>query len=139
MFVCTGNICRSAMAEVIFKDMVSDVDVSSSGISTFSGQSATYGAIEVCRKHGLDLTGHRSTYVRDSNIEEMDLVLTATDYHSQFLRSSYPDLNIQTIKECAEYDDVDIADPYGCSLNVYENCFLEIKEALEKIVEIKDF
>lgn len=139
MFVCTGNICRSAMAEVIFKDIVDDVDVSSAGISTVSGKSATREAIEVCRKHGLDLTGHRSTYIKDSSIGEMDLVLTATDYHSQFLRKSYPDLNIQTIKEYAGYGDVDIADPYGYPLNVYEDCFLEIKEALEKIVEIREF
>lgn len=121
------------MAEVIFKDMTEDVEVSSAGIYAMEGNMASFNAIAVCKDHGLDLNGHKSTPVYASNIEEMDLVLTATVNHRDNLKKSYPQLEIYTIKEYAGYDDLDIADPYGYSLKVYEDCFLEIKESLEKI------
>ena len=137
MFVCTGNICRSPMAEAIFKDIAGNVEVSSAGTFALDGEMASYNAIEVCKSHGLDLSGHRSPPIEDSDIEEMDLVLTATVRHRDYLKEEYPNLKICTIKECAGYENLDIADPYGYNLNVYENCFLEIKEALEKICEAK--
>ncbi len=137
MFVCTGNICRSPMAEAIFRDLAGDVEVSSAGTFALDGEMASFNAIETCKNHGLDLSGHRSTPVEGSDIGEMDLVLTATADHRDYLRRSYPNLKIHTIREYAGYDDLDIADPYGYNLNVYENCFLEIKEALEKICEAK--
>lgn len=137
MFVCTGNICRSPMAEVIFKDLVGDAEVSSAGTFAMDGQNASYHAIDVCKKYGLDLSGHKSTPIDESDIEQMDLVLTATVNHRDELRASYPQLNIYAIKEYAGYDDWDIADPYGYNIHVYENCFLEIKDALEKIRDIE--
>lgn len=139
MFVCTGNICRSPMAEAIFRDMVKDAEVSSAGISALTGQKASFNAIAVCSEHGLNLSGHKSTNINDSDIEEMDLVLTATANHSHMLEKLYPQLNIFTIKEYAGYADSDIADPYGGSLNDYEICFSEIKDALEKICESQHY
>ena len=124
MFVCTGNICRSPMAEAIFRDLAGDVEVSSAGTFALDGEMASFNAIETCKNHGLDLSGHRSTPVEGSDIGD-------------YLKRSYPHLKIHTIREYAGYDDLDIADPYGYNLNVYENCFLEIKEALEKICEAK--
>lgn len=123
------------MAEAIFKDLAGDVEVSSAGIYAMDGNMASFNAIAVCKDHGLDLNDHKSVPVYASNIEEMDLVLTATVSHRDNLKKSYPQLEIYTIKEYAGYDDLDIADPYGYSLKVYEKCFLEIKEALEKICE----
>lgn len=136
MFVCSGNTCRSPMAEVIFRDMVSDVEVCSAGISAVSGQRASDEAIEVCADHGLDLSKHFSSRISKSKISKMDWVFTATLQHKKDLKGLYPDLKIKTIKECAGgYDDVDISDPIGGTKERYEACFLEIKEALEKIAE----
>lgn len=125
------------MAEAIFKNLVKDAEVSSAGISTITGQKASFNAVAVCKEQGLDLSAHRSTNINDSNIDEMDLVLTATQNHSDVLKRLYPQLNIYTIKEYAGDNNLDIADPYGGSLNDYEICFSEIKDALEKICESK--
>ena len=136
MFVCSGNTCRSPMAEVIFRDMVSDAEVCSAGISAVSGQRASDEAIDVCADHGLDLSKHVASNINKSKISEMDWVLTATFTHKKYLEGLYPNLKIKTIKECAEgYDDVDISDPIGGTKKRYEVCFLEIKEALDKIAE----
>lgn len=140
MFVCTGNTCRSPMAEAIFRDIAPDAEVCSAGISASSGQRASEEAVEVCAENGIDLSGHFSTNVRNSRIREMDLVLTAQVSHKEDLQGMYPDLKIRTIKECAEgYDDLDIDDPIGGSKERYEDCFFEMKEALEKISSKCDF
>lgn len=124
------------MAEAIFKDLAKDVEVSSAGLYADEGSKASFEAVEVCKNHGLDLSGHRSTSIGNANVEEMDFILTAQESHRNDLKKLYPQLKIKTIKECAEgYDDLDITDPYKRGMAVYENCFLEIREALEKIYE----
>lgn len=136
MFVCSGNTCRSPMAEAIFKDMVKNVEVFSAGFSTNSGEEASDKAMIVCANHNLDLTHHRTTNISDSNVDSMDLVLTATISQRDKLRKLYPTLEIFAIKEYAGQDsNLDIIDPANGNLKLYDSCFCEIKDALEKIVE----
>lgn len=146
MFICTGNICRSAMAEGMMKKLIEDnkienVEVCSCGIYAETGDYATYNAIEAARVYGADISRHRATNIRDSKIEEMDLILCATTSHKQSVLFLYPDLQgkVYTMKEFAGLDingqDMDIKDPWGYDLNVYYNCAQEIEESLEKIVE----
>ena len=145
MFICTGNICRSAMAEGMLKKMLQDekieAEVCSCGIYAETGDYATYNAIEAVKKYDVDITSHRATNIRESRIEEMDLILCATISHKQSVLYLYPGLQgkVYTMKEYAKIDkngqDMDIKDPWGYDLNVYYNCALEIKECLEKTVE----
>lgn len=138
LFVCTGNTCRSAIAEAIFKDLVDlkRFQVSSAGLSALSGDSPTNNAVIVCDKHGIDLMQHKTTSISDSGIENMDLVLTATQRHRDKIKLLYPNVKVFTIKEYAGgYDNLDIADPIIGDLDIYENSFMEIKEALEKIAD----
>lgn len=140
IFVCHENTCRSPIAEAIFKSLVNNIDVSSAGISTIEGTRASENAIKVCEFNNLDLTKHKSRNFHDLNIENFDLILTLTCDIRDNLRKSYPNLEIYTIKEYAgENEYLDIKDPIGGDLLIYDMCFYEIKEYLEKIVEIHDF
>lgn len=144
MFICTGNICRSAMAEGMFKKILKDkgiknVEVCSAGIYAETGAYATDEAIEAAKElYDVDILKHRATNIRDSKIEDMDAILCATYMHKLTITSIYPQLTdkVFTMKEYAygkDTADKDIKDPWGYSLQVYRNCAKEIYEVLINI------
>ena len=140
IFICSGNTSRSPMAEGIFKPMLSSVEVSSAGFSTYSGEKASQNAIIVCRKHNIDLSDFKTTNISDVDFNEFDLVLTATESARDKIMRLYPDVSAYTIRQYAGgYDELDIKDPSEDSLGDHVVCFFEIKEALEKILENHNF
>ena len=135
------------MAEGIMKKLVKDnnmqnIEVCSCGIYAENGDLSTYNAVEAAKEYGADISNHKATYIRNSKIEEMDLILCATNSHKQMVISMYPSLidKVFTMKEFAKLDNngqnLDIKDPWGYDLNVYYNCVFEINECLEKTIEI---
>ena len=146
MFICTGNICRSAMAEGMMKKLIKenniDAEVYSCGIYAETGNDPTYNAQEAASEYGADISNHRATNIRNSKIEEMDIILCATISHKQSVLYLHPELEgkVFTMKEYAKLDkngqDMDIKDPWGYDEFVYRKCASEIEECLEKIVEI---
>lgn len=140
IFVCSGNTCRSPMAEAIFKSLVNDVEVLSAGMSANKGQKAAENAIQICGFNNLDLKDHKAQNIYDLKIEEDDLILTLTSDIRDSLRKAYPNIKIYTIKEYAgEEEYLDIKDPFGGDLLIYDMCFAEIKQYLEIIAEKNDF
>ena len=105
MFICTGNICRSAMAHVMLekraKEENKNVEVHSCGVFAQNGDVSTIEAIETMKGYGVDLKPHRATNIRNSNIENMDVILCATTSHKNNVVNMYPQLQdkIFTIKE----------------------------------------
>lgn len=146
MFICTGNICRSAMAEGMMKKLIKenniDAEVYSCGIYAETGNDPTYNAQEAASEYGADISNHRATNIRDSKIEEMDIILCATISHKQSVLYLHPELEgkVFTMKEYAKLNkngqDMDIKDPWGYDEFVYRKCASEIEECLEKIVGI---
>lgn len=86
LFVCTGNTCRSPMAEAVAREIVDErgwtqVEVASAGVSTLTGLPASEGAIRASGAHGLDLTDHESAQLTAERVEEADLILVMTPSH----------------------------------------------------------
>lgn len=143
MFVCSGNICRSAMAhglmDKLAKEYGKEIEVYSCGTSAYTGDNATYSAIEASKEYDVDISEHRATNILESDIKNMDLILCATENHKRYVLQMYPELksNIYTIKEFAnpESEDKDIKDPWGYDMEIYRHCCKEIYECVKKIIE----
>lgn len=143
MFICTGNICRSAMADGLMKKLAKDnnkeIEVYSCGIFAEDGDMPTFNAIEAIKEYDVDLKSHKATNIRNSNINDMDIILCATVSHKNSVINMYPNLKdkIFTIKEYANYDknDLDIPDPWGYDIETYRFCASTISKCLNKIID----
>ena len=142
IFLCSGNTCRSPIAEGIFKKMLEVgkndgiIDISSAGFSTYSGEEIEENAIIVCRKHNIDISDYKTTNIKDLDFNTVDLVLTATVDNREKIKKFYPKINAYTIREYSGlYEDLDIKDPSDSGLGDYVVCYFEIKEALENIIK----
>ena len=141
MFICSGNTCRSAMAQYILDKRMKEegkdksIEVYSCGIYAEDGDIPTYEGIEVMKEYGIDISGHRAINIRNSNIKDMDVILCATRRHKEAVVYMYPELQerVYTMKEYAGYDkeNLDILDPWGYGLDVYRNCVKEIEECID--------
>jgi len=146
MFICTGNICRSAMAQAYMQKKLYDLKkeneyiISSCGTNATQGQCATYNAIESMKKYDVDLTNHRATSIENSNILDYDLIIVLTYRHKTLVLQIYPSLNgkIFTLKEYVNDKEIykDIDDPYGLDSTVYNATAKDIVENIDKLLEI---
>lgn len=145
MFICTGNICRSAMADWLFKkkleqNNITNIEVYSSGIYAIDGDVSPYEAIEVMEEYGVELKKHRAINIRRSNIKDMDIILCMTLSHKRDLLYMYPELKekIYTLKEYVKDDKngIEIKDPWGYDIVTYRFCAAEIDACLDKLIEI---
>lgn len=144
MFICTGNVCRSAMAHGLMEKKITDrnlqdIEIYSCGVFADNGERATYEAQEVMEEYGVDLKNHRATNIAYSDIESMDLILCATKSHKMSVIQKYPSLKekVYTMNEYAgvEHIEMDIKDPWGGGIEVYRFSAAEIESCVDKIIE----
>lgn len=121
-FVCTGNTCRSPMAEAIAKQYAAThcpdnhYEITSVGLNTFNGSPASQHAINVCREIGIDLTSHRSQRLNPEIAEKTDLFAVMTPHHAAFLRQcGIPEDKITVLGG-------GIPDPFGGDEATYRAC-----------------
>lgn len=146
LFVCTGNSCRSVMAEYLLKDSVRgrhDVDVISAGTGVFLQSTASSETVAVLREEGIDAAGHLARPVNTILLKKADLIIVMTRAHRDQVLERVPEVEkrVYLLKEFANIPsngpvDLDIADPIGRPRDAYKECLREIKEAIRKIVDL---
>ena len=140
LFVCAANQCRSPMAMVLFRDLVTrrkaqpdNWRIESAGVWAVSGYPATDFAIRAMKNIGLDLNDHHSQPVTKSLLNEFNLILCMEQEQKTFLRSNFPDAKekIFLISEIAA-GTKEIRDPIGYSLVTYQEIVKEMLVLFER-------
>lgn len=143
LFVCTGNTCRSVMAQGLFRKMLSeegikDVKVSSAGTAALSSY-GIFGILEkVLKEEDIEISHHKPIQVTPQIVKDADLILVMERRHKQAILEMVPEAEnrVFLLKEFAgEKDNLDIPDPIGHPEEVYRSRLEEIKGYLKKILK----
>ncbi len=140
--VCTGNACRSPMAEGFLKKYLagsSRYRITSAGISAVDGLAPTPAAVQVMEEYLIDISCFRSTCFSRRLALSSNIILVMAKHHRDFIVENMPDMQGKTFlyKEFAGIEEKpqDIQDPIGQPIEVYRIVCNEIKAASEKIAE----
>ena len=141
LFVCTGNTCRSPLAEGLLKKMAQDslipLEVQSAGLAAFAGVPATPEAVEAAKEKGVDISAHQSQPLGKNLVMESDMIVTMTVKHKEMIVKKMPPLEpkVSLLSELAGEGAVDVEDPVGHPLEVYRQVAGQIEGYLKKSLD----
>ena len=142
VFICTGNVFRSTMAEGLYRHLTKSDDnirVGSAGISAFDGQEASQYSVDVMNQENLDISDHASRMLTSEIVEQASHIFGMTRTHRDAVQMMFPEARekVFVLREFlvgADADfDLDVSDPIGGSLDEYIRTRNLIKEALESV------
>jgi protein-tyrosine-phosphatase len=140
--VCTGNICRSPLAEAIMRRELAelgrdDFEVTSAGTGAWDGAPASEGAYLVALEHGLDLSAHRARLLTRDLVQQADIILTMARHHRTRVEELGGDGRTHVLGEYAGRSgpEAEISDPFGGELEVYRRTFEELEELIKAAVK----
>ena len=143
LFICTGNVCRSPMAEGLFRKATggnNEFRVLSAGLGAMDGQPPTPHSVTAMRELGIDISSQRSRALTGELVRQSDFIFGMTHGHVDTISLLYPAAAEKTFL-LREFDDSvepyekDIPDPIGCPYDVYVHCREQIKHSIASLLK----
>jgi protein-tyrosine phosphatase len=144
LIICSGNICRSPMADIYLRSRLGPENaafrVSSAGTLGIEDDLAASAAVDVvAREAGLDLSSHRTQGVNRDNVEDADVILVMEKRHKRYLATLYP-AHVRKVHLLSEWvkpgqglsAGEDIFDPVGMETEAFRQCFHLIRGCLDR-------
>lgn len=134
VFVCKGNICRSAYAQAVAQSK--GIESISCGIDTVNGEAANLQAIRAAAKRGANLKEHKTTTVQSLTFKQGDLLLAMEAWQLDYLLDYLPDDSVCSLLGLWRRPVLPhIQDPYGSSMQYFDACFQTIEESVSGIAK----
>ena len=142
LFVCTGNICRSPIAEGLFRRLLGnrkEIEVASAGVHAVRGQPPSLYAVQVCEEEGVDIGGLRSQPLTGALVDRATHIFAMTGAHLETIQMLFPQgaeksFLLREFEEPGTTVWRDVPDPIGLGREVYEDCTRIIKNALPSVL-----
>ena len=146
LFLCTGNVCRSPMAEGLFRHAVQgrgEFRILSAGLGAVDGQAPTNHSVQAMKEVGIDISWQRSRALTAELVRSADLILGMTHSHTETVALLYPKAAEKTFllrefDETLEDYEKDISDPIGSSYHVYLDCRDQIEQGIVTLLKFME-
>ena len=146
LFLCTGNVCRSPMAEGLFRHAVKgrgEFRIVSAGIGAIDGEPPTHHSVQAMREIGINISGQRSRALTSELVRSADLILGMTHSHTDTVALLYPKAAEKTFllrefDETLEPYEKDISDPIGSPYHVYVECRDQIEQGIVTLLKFME-
>ena len=148
LFVCTGNTCRSVMAHGLLQQRLQreaarlrePIEVGSAGVFAIDGLTPSKETLQLLRQDGVDMSGHMAQTLTDEMIRQAGLILVMEQHHLEQVIRRAPEASGKTwvlkrygVPPTQAAGGQDIPDPIGKPLEVYEVCYAEIRDAVDRV------